>query len=145
MDGAEEGELPPSPATPSPTPTSKTKNKPGRLHRRMDTPGLLRALLFLCDFLRGLWLVADPHLIPALLLDGPLRSFLLAFHLCQALFERVHQIHNRRRLLWFLHADHVLTFQMCLDQLFHVGFEGVVILLRLPVGGERLDQLVGDL
>src|SRR5947209_20560435 len=103
----------------------------------------LRALLFLRDFLRGsLWLVADTNLILALILNGALRALLLAFHLCQALLERVHQIHYRRSLLRLLHTDDMLAFEVSLDQLFDVGFEGVVIRLLLQVRVEPLHYLM---
>src|SRR5437016_11775681 len=106
----------------------------------------LRALLFLRDFLRGsLWLVADTNLILALILNGALRTLLLAFHLRQTLLERIHQIHHRRGLLWLLHAYHVFAFEVRLNQLFDVRFECVVILLWLPVSSKRLHQLVRNL
>src|SRR5215469_4013235 len=80
-----------------------------------------------CLFRRCRTFFAHLHCALALSFDGALWSFLLAFHLRQALFEGGHQIDHLRGLLGFLNFSDFFAFEVCLNELLEVFLEGVVV------------------
>src|SRR5580704_450921 len=71
-------------------------------------------------------------------------GLLLAFHLGEALLQRRHQIHHWSELLGLLDFSDLSPFQFGLNEVFDVVLEGVVIFLRVPLGSEGFNQLVGN-
>src|SRR5271169_5666704 len=57
----------------------------------------------------------------------------------QAFLQRRHQVHHWGELARFLHRGDLLAFQARLDELLHVLFEGVGVLLGIEVGSQRLN------
>src|SRR6185436_5851219 len=70
--------------------------------------------------------------------------FFLAFHLCQALFQRSHQINHWRELLGFFDLGDFAALELGFNELSQVFLEFVPEFFWLPFRGESFDELMSN-